>query len=338
MIAFAARIALGLCLLVAPLAGAVAQQPPKKIKVAIPVAAIVFYPLFHAQANGFFAKEGLDVEIISTNGDGPDVDSLIAGSVAFTVSTPNRLFMAVEQGKPLLAIANMAQRMNIDCAMNKAVAEKLGITDATPLVERLKLMKGLTVAGTRPGAFTYLMLVEYARRVGLTPQKDLQIIGIGGTPSMLPALENGQIAVGCTGSPFMELATARGKAIRFTYNGAGQDPQFDDFLYEMVYALPETAKNNPDLARAFLRGLFAAVNDVVARPAADSLPGLKAQFSGVEDKMLMDILDATKPAYSKTGYVTKSAVDKAGKFLVDTGAIPKAASWETVAYNELLPK
>ena len=164
-------------LMAAYIVGAQAQAPLQKIRVTIPVPVLPFYPLYVARDHGDFAKQGLDVEIITTSGDGPDVDALIAGSVQFTVSTPNRLFMAYEQGKPLLAVANLGNLMAIECWMNKDTADKLGISVATPLEQRLKALKGLTVAGTRPGAFTYLLLVEYAKRVGLEPQKDLKIIG-----------------------------------------------------------------------------------------------------------------------------------------------------------------
>ena len=139
-------------------AGSVAianAQPAKQhLRVTIPVIGMNFLPLFVAADKGFFAKEGFDVEIISTSGDGPDVDALIAGSVQFTISTPNRLLTSFEQGKPLLAIMNMANRNAIDCAINKDTAAKVGITEDTPLDQKLKALKGLKVAGTRPGAYS----------------------------------------------------------------------------------------------------------------------------------------------------------------------------------------
>src|SRR5277367_1548699 len=82
-------------------------QTLKKLRVTIPVPAMVFYPLYVAADQGFFAKQGDEFEIISTAGDGPDIDALISGSVDFTISTPNRLFTAYEQGKPLLAVMNL---------------------------------------------------------------------------------------------------------------------------------------------------------------------------------------------------------------------------------------
>jgi NitT/TauT family transport system substrate-binding protein len=329
-----AAVAIGLALNL----GTAAADDLKKIKVTIPVEAFVFYALHAAQDQGYFKKEGLDVEIVSTNGDGPDVDALISGSVQFTVSTPNRLFMAAEQNKKLLAVMNLADRVSLDCTMNKADAEKAGLKADTPLIERMKLMKGLTVAGTRPGAFTYLMLVNYAKRAGLVPQEDVKVIGGGGPPALLAAMENGQLAVICTASPTQELAISRGKAVMLIDNTAGVDPAMQDFLFEMVYARPDFVKSDPDTVRHFLKGLRGGADYFVNTPVSEQMPALRARFTGMSDDMIAEVAEKTKKTLSKTGMVTKTAVDKAGTFLVDTGVVKKAASFEDVADNSFLPK
>ena len=321
-----------------PLAGAQAQQL-QQIKITVPTVSTIFYPLYYGQDKGIFAKEGLEIEVISTNGDGPDVDAVISGSAQFSISTPNRLFTSFDQGKPLKAIGMLARRMAIDCAMNKEVADKLGITTATPLDTKLKAMKGLTVAGTRPGAFTYVLLGIYGKRVGLTAQKDYQLIGVGGLNSMLPAVENNKIAIGCTGSPFTELAVSRAKAIRFTNNARGDDPAFDDFLFEMVYARPDYLQGNGgDTARRFLRALFASVGQILDTPAADHMPMLKKLYGGVPDDVLLETFENTKRIYSRDGVVTPGSVQKAGVFMVESGAVKTPATFEQVADNGFLPK
>ena len=321
--------------LAAPLAQA---QQPQKIKITVPTISTIFYPLYYGQEKGIFAKENMEIEVISTNGDGPDVDAVISGSAQFAISTPNRLFTAFEQGRPLKAIGMLARRMAIDCAMNKQVADKLGVTTAMPLEARLKAMKGLTVAGTRPGAFTYVLLDIYGKRVGLTAQKDFQLIGVGGLASMLPALENNQIAIGCTGSPFTELAVSRQKAIRFTNNSGGADPAFDDFLFEMVYARPDFVQKNGETARGFLRALFASVAAVLDTPSADHMPMLKKLYSGVPDDVMLETFENTKRIYSRDGIVTPASVQKAGAFMVESGAVKTPATFEQVADNGFLAK
>jgi NitT/TauT family transport system substrate-binding protein len=331
-------------ILLAALAAALAvpsaarAQERQKIKITVPTISTIFYPLYFGQDKGIFAKENMEIEVISTNGDGPDVDAVISGSAQFAISTPNRLFTSFEQGKPLKAIGMLARRMAIDCAMNKQVADKLGVTTAMPLEARLKAMKGLTVAGTRPGAFTYVLLDIYGKRVGLTAQKDFQLIGVGGLASMLPALENNQIAIGCTGSPFTELAVSRQKAIRFTNNARGDDPAFDDFLFEMIYARPEYLQQNGDTVRGFLRALFTSVGQILDTPSADHMPMLKKLYSGVPDDVMLETFENTKRIYSRDGIVTPASVQKAGAFMVESGAVKTPATFEQVADNGFLAK
>ncbi len=312
-------------------------QNLQKIRVTIPVPVFTFFPLYFGQENGFFAKEGLDVETISTNGDGPDVDSLIAGSVQFTASTPNRLFMSYEQGKTLLDVMTLTNRMSIDCFMNKQLADKNGLTADSPFEQKLKAMKDQTVAGTRPGAFTYLLLLAYAKRAGLTPQKDLKIIGVGGPNSMLPAVENGQVAVACIGSPTVELAVQRGKAIEFSRNLAGQDPAYNDFLFQHIYVRPDYAKENPELVRKFIRGLLTSVNYLVDTPVDKYLPALKKHYSGLSDDMLIDIFQRTRATFKRDGVTTEESYRKVAEFLKDTGAISKVAPFKELVTNEYLP-
>jgi NitT/TauT family transport system substrate-binding protein len=313
-------------------------QSLKPLRVTIPVIGMNFLPLFVAADKGFFAKEGFEVEIVPTSGDGPDVDALIAGSVQFTVSTPNRLLTSYEQGKPLLAIMNMANRNAIDCVMNKDTASRLGITEDTPLDQKLKALKGLKVAGTRPGAFTYLVLVDYAKRAGLVPQQDLQILGVGGGPGMIAALENAAIDVACNTSPSTDIMVKRGKAVMFTHNSSGKDPAYDDFLFELLYVRPDYAKQNPEIVRAFSRALLAAIADIRDTPAKDQLPLLRKRFTGVDDDMLVQVLENMKPIFRRDGKVTPEALGKATKFLVDSGAIKTGAPWAEIATYDYLPK
>jgi NitT/TauT family transport system substrate-binding protein len=334
---FVSTVAIGITLSAFAWSHSLHAQNLQKVRVTIPVPVFTFFPLYFGQENGFFAKEGLDVETISTNGDGPDVDALIAGSVQFTASTPNRLFMSYEQGKSLLDVMTLTNRMSIDCFMNKALADKRGLTADSPFDEKLKAMKDQTVAGTRPGAFTYLLLQAYAKRAGLTPQKDIKIIGVGGPNSMLPAVENGNVAVACIGSPTVELAVQRGKAIEFSRNLVGQDPAYNDFLFQHVYVRPDYAKQNPEVVKKFIRGLLASVNYLVDTPVENYLPALKKHYSGLSDEMLVNIFKRTRATFKRDGVTTEESYRKVASFLMDTGAITKVAPFKELVTNDYLP-
>ncbi len=99
MISRAALLSVSIALGLALAAGRDGQaQERQKIKVTVPTPSMMFYPLHYGQEKGHFPKEELDVEVIVTNGDGPDVDAVISGSVQFAVSTPESSLHLVRAG------------------------------------------------------------------------------------------------------------------------------------------------------------------------------------------------------------------------------------------------
>lgn len=313
------------------------QKPLQKLRMAIPVPALVFYPIYVAQDKGFFADEGIEMEVISTQGDGPDVDALIAGSVQFTTSTPNRLMTAFEQGKPLKAVMSVSNKMGIHCFINKESAEKAGIKDGMPFAEKIKRLKGLTVGGTRPGAMSYTIAVDYAKRAGLTPQKDVKIVGVGGGPQMLAAVENKQVDVGCFASPIVELAVSRGKSMWFVNNTGDEDKAFSDFLFELVYVLPEYAKQNPETVRKVLRAMVRANEWIINATPQQHLEVLKKRFETVDTKVLLDSMSNVRAAIVPSGCISPRSVQAAADFMKRVEQLKKDVPFNAVVDNSFLP-
>lgn len=318
---------------------ALAQAKPalQKLRMTIPVPALVFYPIYVAQDNGYFAEEGVEMEVVSTGGDGPDVDALIAGSVQFTASTPNRLLNAYEQGKPLKAVMSMSNKMGIHCFMNKESAEKAGIKEGMPLNEKLKRLKGMTVGGTRPGAMSFVIAVDYAKRGGLVPQKDVKIIAIGGGAQMLAAVENKQVDAACFASPIVELAVSRGKAVWFVNNSTEEDKALSEFLFELVYVRPDYAKENPETVRKVLRALVRANQWILNATPEQHLQVLKKRFEAVDSKVLLDSMSNVRAAIIPSGCITPRSLQAAADFMKRVDQLKKNVPFNAVVDNSFLP-
>jgi NitT/TauT family transport system substrate-binding protein len=328
-----------LCLAALGVAPAAPAHSAEHVRVAIPVPSLTFLPLYVGVQHGFFAKQGFDVEIVTTSGDGPDIDALISGGVNYTVTTPNRLFLAYQQGnKRIVGIANLMNRMAIDCWMNKALAQKLHVSVETPLKQRIMALKGQTVSGTRPGAFTYLLLVNYAMRFGLEPQKDIKIIGIGGPNALIPAVENGAIAVACTGDPAPELAGSRGKAIMFTNNVGGTDPAYDNFMFEVLHARRDYAQSHADEVHRMIRGFLDSIAFIYDGPEPQVVAAMKKYFTATSDDLLLQSLRRLRPAFPRDGRFNQESVEKSAKFFVAAGVLKKVPNWSDLVTNQYLPK
>jgi NMT1/THI5 like len=75
-------------------------QAPRKVKMTLPVVALTTAPVYLAEAKGYFAQEGLSVELNVTGGGGPDIKALIAGDVDFTYTASDQVILPWQEGKP----------------------------------------------------------------------------------------------------------------------------------------------------------------------------------------------------------------------------------------------
>lgn len=312
-------------------------QAVEKLRMTIPVHAMAFYPVYVAVDKGFFKEVGVEMEVIPTQGDGPDVDALIAGSVQFTTSTPNRLLTAYEQGKPLKAAMSVNNKNQINCFINKESAAKAGIVASMPLAEKLPKLKGMVLAGTRPGSFSYLVAVDYIMRGGLKPQEDVKIIGAGGGPSMIAAVENKQADLACFASPTVELAVSRGKSEWFVNNAKGEDPLFPEMLFETVYVRPDYIKSNPATIRKVLGAMVKAEQWIHRATPDEHLSVLKPRFEAVDGPVLIAAADTVKAGVPMDGCVTDGQIDAVVKFLQRTDMLKTTVPASAVVDNSFLP-
>ncbi|MGH2627089.1 MAG: ABC transporter substrate-binding protein, partial [Anaerolineales bacterium] len=173
-------------------AAATAQAPRVKIREAH-TGTIFMAPVFIAEAAGYFAEEGIDLELTEVESGALGIAALISGQVEVFDADP---FQAVElrrQGKQILFIYNLTKRVTLDMVMHPEVARTKGISRTTPLAQRLAALRGLKLGITRPGAATDVYLRYYLKRAGIDPDRDVQIISVGGGGALLAALRTRQI-------------------------------------------------------------------------------------------------------------------------------------------------
>lgn len=116
----------------------------EKIKVMLPGPSTAFAPLYHAQSAGYFATEGLDVEILMASG-AAGIQALLARDAQFALTPGTFQIQAYERGQRLIAVMSILTHTHINVVMHQDVARAKGITEKSPLVEKMRALKGLTV-------------------------------------------------------------------------------------------------------------------------------------------------------------------------------------------------
>ena len=334
----AARVA-GVLALGALLASAFPLPVPgaEKIKVTVPVPSTTFVALYHARAAGYFTEEGLDVDIVIVPGTG-SVQALFSRDSHFALAPGTHQLIAYERGQRLLAVMSILTRNSVNIVMHKDVARERGITEKTPLADKVRALKGLKMSGFATGAFAHQVMVHYMVKAGLDPQKDVQIIGLGTAPSLLLALEKRQIDAFATGTPVPEAAAARGLGVMVVDNSAGEDPDFAEFMMDVLLMLPETVKQRPDLVRKVVRALLRSNAWLLDHPAEDALPSMKPVLGRLDDAVILSGIQKVRLGIPRDGRITEGAVTLTQDFLRRVGAIKSVIPYEHLVTNEFLPR
>ncbi len=334
-------------MVVALLAGAVlatAGEPAaagelKKVKITQAVQSLIFLPTYVARAKGFFAEEGLEVEQISTGGGGPEVQALIAGEAEFAVAGATYHLSAMQQGKKLLAVANLGNKMAVNLVIHKEVARERGITEATAFEEKLKRIKGLTFGATRAGALTWQIGEYIIRRAGLEPQKDVRMIAAGEGPVLIAALEQRKIDVLIQSIPVPETAVHRGQAIMLFNLARGEDPLFDEFMLESLLVRPEWARANADLVRRAVRAHLKASRWIGESPP-DQIADAVSQVMkvGFPREVLLAGIGSLKAAFPADGRMTERTLNISQDMMEKAGELKTRFKLADVFTAEYLPK
>jgi NitT/TauT family transport system substrate-binding protein len=149
-------------------------------------------------AQGFFKQEGLDIDILYTEGGASTLTPVIAGSidVAMTNGTLG-VIAAFAKGMPVKIIS----------------AEATGAPDAfwysrpESGIKTIKDTDGKTVAFSSPGSSTNLIILQLINQEKARPK----LVPTGGAPATLTQVMTGQIDVGWSVPPFVLQQLADGR-------------------------------------------------------------------------------------------------------------------------------
>ena len=100
-------------LLLSPLTGLAEAEPLQKLTVAEPVHLIGYLPLYVAIHEGYFAEEGLEVQVVQATG-GAHVTAVVSGDAFAVIGGVDSNCLANRgNSDPVIAICNCVNRSNV---------------------------------------------------------------------------------------------------------------------------------------------------------------------------------------------------------------------------------
>ena len=213
------------------------SKPLRDLKVGYPLGGSSSY-FWVAYRSGSFEKHGLKIEPIYIRGGLMGIQAALSGDLLIQLQGASTVVAAWAQGaKEFQFIGAVGNRLDY-------------ILAAHPSIKRPEDLKGKRIGVSQLGSSTDFIARLAARRLGLNPEKEVQIVGVGGQGDRWTALTAGQIQATVLQSPFTLKARKAGY------------PTFIDFSkedFEYTIAGPVTMRSfiraERETVMNFMRGL-----------------------------------------------------------------------------------
>jgi NitT/TauT family transport system substrate-binding protein len=274
-----------------------------RLRVGYPSPSANFYPLFATKEANLFEKHGFDPEMIYVQGV-QLIAVHVAGQLDFSSVSGLVFLQASVEGSDLILVASSNDSQPMKLMAHAGIA---GSAD----------LKGKTIAVTRFGSLTDLLLRPVLKNWGLDPQKDVKLLQIGRLPDMVTAIAQKKVDAGVISFPNSLQAEKLGIRTILDFADSGLDIPSTTVVVSRKYSRSHR--------EAVLRFLKAYVEGT-RRLLTDRELGIRAlrKYGGVEDRELLNTTyDLFTSRYTKkVPKINPKAVETALSLLAENN--PKA--------------
>jgi len=278
--------------------------------------------MYVALNKGYFKDEGLDVSLKTSQGTDKGTAALLSGSADIVLIGPEASVYVANSESPV----------------KTKVFAGLTATDGFLLLARepkdafsWDMLKGKRVMSFRPGSNPDVFLMTAMEKHGLDPAKDLRIVSNIGPAARAGAWMAGQADFGI----FLEPEASNlereghGKVVASIGEEVGQ-VDFTSFTATEKYL-----EENPDVARAWVRAIYRAQQEINNTPAAELAQNMQSFFPGLSQDELVAAVERYRPyrLWKQDPVIYPQAMEKLQDMLISTGLL-KAD--ERVAYENLV--
>jgi NitT/TauT family transport system substrate-binding protein len=305
------------------------------VKISVLRAAFVYFTPYVAEAKGFFAKHGLDAQLVYFRSGAETTTAVVSGSCEFGALATEHVTQVRDQGLRVKAIvANLT-----DSPYTLIVRKDVPLPSAGqgyPHV--IRDLKGLRLGITGRGASTDFTLRFLLKEGGLDPGKDVTIIATGGVGTTLAALAKGDIQGFLAFEPIQSQAIhGLGLAKPVIDIRKGEGPKLlHDYAYNSMVAKEEYLEAHPETARRLVAAVLEAQR-FLADPQnfEETVKIAEKYFEGIDRTILRRILQDSIKAYRPV--ITRQAVANIGEMLRFAGLIQRPPAFEEVVDTRYAP-
>lgn len=276
-----------------------ADTQSEKLRVAMASISTSQVNLWVPLETGLFRKYGLGVDLVFISG-APIVNAaLLSGEVAIAQGGPAPAIQTNLKGAGTYIILGNTNRFPYQLVV-------------APTVKQILDLKGKRFAIARIGAADHSATLFVLPRLGIQPEKDLNLIAVGAVPSRFAALVNGSVSATLLIPP--ETTKARELGFRVLTNFMDIDVEFQQ---NAIYTTHAFIDRKMDAVRRFVMAYSEGIHFIHTNPQATQKI-MKKYLKGDDKSIEEAYTEVVLKAAPKIPYPTKAGLQTLIKFMVST--------------------
>jgi NitT/TauT family transport system substrate-binding protein len=299
-----------------------AAQDKKTLLVAEPGHGVASLPFYVAMAKGFFVEEGLDVQILTTDGGGAHTNAVLSGQAFAFIGGPEHNAFAKLKGADLRGVVNLNDRATAYFVAKKGLGPAAGQSMAD-------YMKGKSIAVSLYGGTPNSILRNLLGKWRLNPRTDVTLHEMAAS-GILPAVNFGHATVGVAPEPFVT---------RGVRGGVWDEPfinipkELGPYVYTTLNIRLSSIKDEPDTVRKFVKGVLRGLSYTHAEANREEIALIaKKEFPTMPPEDLKGTIERSfaDEAWSFDGTVSHQSWDTATKIVLEAGILKKHVPFDDV--------
>lgn len=297
-----------------------AQNRFEKTKISLAVggkAAFYYLPLTIAEQLGFFAAEGLDLEIV-------DYPSSIRAQQALANGNADVVCGAFEH---LFSLHAKQQFVQSFVALGRAPQMAMGVSlKSMPNYKRLADLKGKRIGIAAPGTGTNFMANVLLQRAGLE-QNQVSYIGVGTSAGALSAFRTGQIDAICNLEPVMSQLEQNGeiKIIADSRTLSGTQAIFGGAMPgACLYATPDYLQKNKWVVQALSNAIVRSLKWLQTAGPKELLKSVPEVYLTSDRGLYLATFNKLRESISLDGLIAEDAAKMSLKMMANFDPVVKA--------------
>ncbi len=304
-----------------------AQSETTTVRLSEVTHSIFYAPQYVAMANGYFAEEGIEIEL--TNGGGADkvMSAVISGGVDIGLAGPEASIYVYNEGRD-----DYTQ-----------VFAQLTACDGSFLVAREPMpdftfehLKGAHVLPGRVGGVPYMALRYAIQNAGLDPDSDINMDTSIQFDMMTGAFLSGTADFVTMFEPTASSVQQEGKGYIVASVGESAGPM----PYTAYFTTKSYIENNAELLQGFTNAIAKGQKFVNEHTAQEIAECVATYFADTDIDILTSAVQSYKDigAYSATPSMTKEDFDRLQDVIICAGELSEPVPFDVIINNTFADK